>query len=81
MRTASVGASQPTSPLPLRLASRLRFKSVDAVAADLICFGYMWPEHYLEMKHLDPKWMVAIHVYAVALYKAVGGRATALLLG
>jgi hypothetical protein len=50
-----------------------RIKSLDVLAAELISAGYIYDDHYLEMKHLDPKWMMAIYIYWLALYKALGG--------
>jgi hypothetical protein len=67
MRVTSVSAA---SSAPRSQSSRLAPKSVDAVARGLIDAGYIYDDHYLEMKHLDPKWMVAIYVYAVAVRRA-----------
>lgn len=69
MRIASIGS------LGLVVSRKFRrppIKTVDTAANDLIAAGHLWSDHYLEMKHLDPKWMVALYVYAAALGKAFG---------
>jgi hypothetical protein len=68
MRTVNIGAT--------RVAWRRRSggsKRLDNLAAQLIRAGYIRDDHYLEMKYLDPKWMVAIRIYALTIYRSLGG--------
>ena len=49
-------------------------KTVEAIAAELIMDGYLYNDHYLEMKHLDPRWMLAGYIYFIAALRALGVR-------
>jgi len=51
----------------------LRLKNTNELADDLIKSGHLWHDHFLEMKHLDPKWMAALYVRSIAMHRALGG--------
>ena len=54
----------------------VRFRSTQELADDLIKDSYLWDAHFLEMMHLDPKWMIALYVRAVALRRCQCVRAS-----
>jgi hypothetical protein len=53
----------------------IAFKNSKELAEYLIRSRQLRREHVLEMTHLDPKWMVAFYIRAVALSAALGLRA------
>jgi hypothetical protein len=54
---------------------KIIFGATDELAETLVQVSQLRRERVLEMKHLDPKWLVSIYIRCVAFSAAMGWRA------